>query len=50
MVVGGAPEYQEDHCAEVGALALHMLQEVAKSTSRTHNLRIGKPLPPPYTT
>ncbi|KAG7174523.1 Soluble guanylate cyclase gcy-36-like, partial [Homarus americanus] len=40
MVVGGAPEYQHDHCAQVAALALHMLQEVAK-TPHTHNLRIG---------
>lgn len=41
MVVGGAPEYRHDHCAQVGGLALHMLQEVARTTSRTHNLRIG---------
>ncbi|XP_069186226.1 soluble guanylate cyclase 89Db [Procambarus clarkii] len=41
MVVGGAPEYRPDHCAQVAALALHMLKEVAITTPHTHNLRIG---------
>ncbi|KAK3850487.1 hypothetical protein Pcinc_042811, partial [Petrolisthes cinctipes] len=39
MVVGGAPEYQPDHCAQVAALALHMLMEVVEA--HIHNLRIG---------
>ncbi|KAK8726750.1 hypothetical protein OTU49_010038, partial [Cherax quadricarinatus] len=41
MVVGGAPEYRPDHCAQVAALALHMLREVTSTTPHTHNLRIG---------
>ncbi|XP_050730089.1 soluble guanylate cyclase 89Db-like [Eriocheir sinensis] len=39
MVVGGAPQYREDHCSQVAQLALHMLREVCDRAS--HSLRIG---------
>ncbi|XP_047475484.1 soluble guanylate cyclase 89Da-like [Penaeus chinensis] len=39
MVVGGAPEYQPDHCAQLASLALHMVRQ--SEECKTHNLRIG---------
>ncbi|KAK8378716.1 hypothetical protein O3P69_009433 [Scylla paramamosain] len=39
MVVGGAPQYREDHCSQVGRLALHMIREV--SNAGQHCLRVG---------
>ncbi|XP_066960233.1 soluble guanylate cyclase 89Db-like [Macrobrachium rosenbergii] len=41
MVVGGAPEHRADHCSQVASLALQMIEEVARSTSGSHGLRIG---------
>ncbi|XP_068222403.1 soluble guanylate cyclase 89Da-like [Palaemon carinicauda] len=41
MVVGGAPEHRVDHCSQVASLALQMIEEVARSTSGSHCLRIG---------
>ncbi|KAG0715326.1 Soluble guanylate cyclase 89Db [Chionoecetes opilio] len=40
MVVGGAPQYREDHCSQVGQLALRMLREVSIAAA-SHTLRIG---------
>ena len=40
MVVGGAPEPRSDHCAQVAALALHMIDEFTKEPA-SYAIKIG---------